>query len=68
MLGMVQGRGRQRMRWGITYAMDVNLGKLGDGERPGGLACCSPWAHKEPVGHDRETEQSPAALPVQNPL
>ena len=21
---------------------------LGDGEGKGGLACCSPWAHKEP--------------------
>ena len=27
----------------------------GDGEGPGGLACCSPWGHR--VGHDWATEQ-----------
>ena len=27
---------------------------LGDGDGQGGLACCSPWGHKEP---DRATEQ-----------
>ena len=27
---------------------DMNLGQtLGDGERQGSLACCSPWAGKE---------------------
>ena len=38
------------MRWlnGITNSMDMNLGQTpGDGEGPGGLACCSPWSHKE---------------------
>ena len=27
---------------------------LGDGDRQGGLACCSPWGHR--VGHDWPTE------------
>ena len=44
-------RGRQRMRWldSITNATNVNLGKLREmvGEGQGGLACCSPWDHKE---------------------
>ena len=26
---------------------DMNLDKLGDSEGQGGLACCSPWGHKE---------------------
>ena len=68
MLGMFREEGVRGCDGGITYALDVNLGKLGDGEGPGGLACCSPWARKEPVGHDWETEQSLEALPVQNPL
>ena len=46
MLGKIEGRrrrGRQRMRWfdGISDSMDMSLGKQG------GLACCSPWDHKE---------------------
>ena len=52
MLGKIEGRRRrgcQRMRWldGITDAMNMNLGKLREIVRDRGLACCSPWGHKE---------------------
>ena len=52
MLGKTEGRrrrGHQRMRWldGITKAMDMNLGKLQEMVIGKGLACCSPWSHKE---------------------
>ena len=52
MLGKIESRrrrGQQRMRWSasITNAMEMNLGKLGVGDGQGGLACCSPWGHKE---------------------
>ena len=53
MLGKIEGRRRrrgQRMRRldGITDSMDMGLGKLrGLVTWQGGLACCSPWGHKE---------------------
>ena len=30
-----------------SEAMNMNLGKMGDGEGQESLACCSPWGHKE---------------------
>ena len=51
MLGKIESRRRgcQRIRWldGITAAMNMNLGKLGDGKGQGGMVCCSPWGCKE---------------------
>ena len=53
MLGKIEGRrrrGQQRMRGleGITDSTDIKFEQaLGDGEGQGGLACCSPWGHKE---------------------
>ena len=37
------------MKWldGITDAINVNLGKLQEMVREGGLVCCSPWDQKE---------------------
>ena len=55
MLEKIEGRrrrGHQRMRWldGITDAMNMNLGNLGDDEGQGDLACCSPRSHR--IGHN----------------
>ena len=52
MLGGIRGRRRrerQRMRWldGITSSMDMSLSKLRELVIRGGLACCSPWGHRE---------------------
>ena len=51
MLGKIESRRRgcQRIRWldGITAAMNMNLGKLGDGKGQGGMVCCSPWGCKQ---------------------
>ena len=60
MLGKIEDRrrrGQLRMKWlhGTTDSMDMSLSKLqddvgqtsGDGEGQRGLACCSPWDHKE---------------------
>ena len=52
MLGKIEGRRTrwcQMMRWldGITETMDMNLGKLWEMVRDGGLECCSPWGCKE---------------------
>ena len=52
MLGKIEGgrwRGRQRMRWLMAsptqwHEFEQAPG-VGDGQ--GGLACCSPWGHKE---------------------
>ena len=51
----------------ITYAMDVNFGKLGDGEGQGGLAGCSPWGRRESVGYVWETEQSRGPASSESP-
>ena len=60
MLGKIEGgkrRGQQRIRWldGITDSMDMShwlmshhwLNGPGVGDGQEGLACCSPWGHKE---------------------
>ena len=43
------GEGDDRMRWldGITDLTDMREQSPGAGDGQGGLACCSPWDHKE---------------------
>ena len=52
MLGKIEGRREQKMRWldGITNSMDEFEQTLGDGEGQGSLAWCSPWGCT--VGHN----------------
>ena len=37
---------------------------LGDGERQGGLACCSPWGHKEPDTTKQLNNKYDPAIPL----
>ena len=48
MLGKIEGRGLQRLRWldGTTNSMEFEQ-TPGNGEGQGGPACCSPWGHRE---------------------
>ena len=55
-LGKIEGRrrrGQQRIKWlvGTTVLMYMSLSMFeqapGDGDGQRGLACCSPWGHKE---------------------
>ena len=40
------------MRW-LDGILDMFEQALGDGERQGSLACCSPWGHKESDATER---------------
>ena len=49
-IGVRRRRGQQRMRWldGITDSMHTEFEyTLGASDAQGGLACGSPWGHKE---------------------
>ena len=50
-LGKIEGRRRTGWQWmrrldHTTNPMGLSLGKPGDGEGQGSLACCSPWVTK----------------------
>ena len=50
MLGRIEGRrrrGRQKMRWHHRLNEHEFEQALGVGDGQEGLACCSPWVHKE---------------------
>ena len=49
MLGKIEGRGWQKMRWldAITNSMDMSEQAPGERNGQGGQACCSPRARKE---------------------
>ena len=52
MLGKIEGRRRRGSEaeiavWYHQYHGHELGHTLGDGEGQGGLACCSPWGHKE---------------------
>ena len=73
MLGKIEDRrrrGRQKVRRldGTTGSMGMSLKALGVGDRQGGLACCSPWGHKEDMterltdNNSKKVENSQAFL------
>ena len=48
MLEKIEGRGRERQRMrGLDGIIDTMEQIPGDSEGQGGLACCSPWGHRE---------------------
>ena len=43
---------------GITDSEDMSMSKLGDGDRQGSLACCSPQGRKESDTTERMNKDS----------